>query len=990
MKIRDIWKATAIKIWLVVSVLILTIIITASIIGTQTPFLKGTIDSVMGGPKRVLVSGNPEDYMRFEADYANKAETLRAANLLNERILEEGIILLKNDDDILPLKGIEKITVLGKNSTNLVLGGSGSSAGSGSTTSIDLYQSLTNAGFEFNPVAKDFFSSSASGSGRPAVPGMGTILTGYPIGETPKSMYQNNTALKNSYVDYNDLAIVVITRMGGEGYDLPRTMFWNGSNYSNWDGTELIPGARNKSDHYLQIDQNETDLLKEANDHFANVIVLINSASPIEMGFLEDATHYAYQPNVKAALWIGSPGATGTNAVGRILKGEVNPSGRTTNTYAADFKKDPSWNNFGNNLEKDGNRYTVDDKARNAYYVEYEEGIYVGYRYYETRGFTDGEAWYNNNVIYPFGYGLSYTTFTQEIVNTSFTDNEVVLADDEISIDVKVTNTGSHAGKEVVQVYHTAPYYDGGIEKAHVVLTGFGKTGNLQPGQSETITITFNVRDMASYDYNDANQNDFKGFEVEAGEYKIKLMHNSNEVIEEKVIQVPTGGYRYDKDETTGAEITNLFDDVSHHIDTYLSRRNWEGTWPTIPTALDRAVAADFISLLNYKVNDKPSDPWYEAEMPNQSSVVTSFNNTPVKLYHLVEKSYDDPMWDTLLDQLTISQMAILVSRGNFKTINIDNIGKPLTTDPDGPSGFANFMGDPSVYDTAYYASGVVMGSTWSEDLAYQLGRMVGNEGLIGNERGDGMPYSGWYAPASNIHRSQFGGRNFEYYSEDGFHSGKIAAKIIKGAKEKGVYTYLKHFALNDQETNRDNTGLITWANEQAMREIYFVPFELAVKEGGTNAMMSAFNRVGTTWAGGSYPLLTSLLRQEWGFQGMVITDFNLKTYMDTDQMIRAGGDISLSPSKNFSDTTSATGVSALRKASKNILYTVANSNAMNGYGEGLVYRYTTPTWIILVIVINIAVAITCGIWGFFVIRKQYKKVRRQEMNPSRTGNRGL
>ncbi len=985
MKIRDIWKGTAVKVWLIVSVLILTIVITASIIGTQTPFLKGTVDSVMGGPKRVLVSGNPEDYIRYEADYTSKADTLRAANLLNEQILEEGIILLKNEDNLLPLNGVEKITVFGKNSTNLVLGGSGSSAGTGSTTSIDLYKSLSNAGFEYNPVAKDFFSSSKSGSGRPAVPGMGTILTGYPIGETPKTLYQNNTALKNSYKDFNDLAIVVITRMGGEGYDLPRTMFWDGSKYSNWSGTELIPGARSKEDHYLQIDQNETDLLKEANDNFQNVVVLINSPSTIETGFLVDPTHYAYQPNVKGALWIGTPGATGANAIGKILKGEINPSGRTSDTYAADFKKDPSWNNFGNNLENDGNRYSVDGKERNAYYVEYEEGIYVGYRYYETRGFTDGQAWYDENVIYPLGYGLSYTTFTQEIGNTSFIEDGTILADDEINIDVKVTNTGNIAGKEVVQVYYTAPYYDGGIEKAHVVLVGFGKTGTLQPGQSETLSIKFTVRDMASYDYNDANNNDFKGYEVEEGKYIIKLMNNSNTVIEEKVVDVPLGGYQYEKDEVTGTEIVNLFDDVSNHVDTYMSRRNWEGTWPTRPTVEDRAVDSDFIGLLNYQLNDSPTDPWYQSQMPTQSDVVNSFNDTTIKLYDLVDKSYDDSMWDDLLDQLTITQMVTLVSRGNFKTMNIDNIGKPLTTDPDGPSGFANFMGDPSVYDTAYYASGVVLGATWSEELAYKFGKMIGNEGLIGNERGDGMPYSGWYAPAANIHRSQFGGRNFEYYSEDGLLSGKLAANIIKGAKEKGVYTYIKHFALNDQETNRDNTGLITWANEQAMRELYFRPFELSVKEGKTNAMMSAFNRIGTTWAGGSYPLLTALLRDEWGFRGMVITDFNLKTYMNTDQMVRAGGDISLSPSKNFSDTTSPTSVSALRQATKNILYTVANSNAMNGYGEGLVYKYTMPTWIILVIVINVGLVVIFAIWGVYVIRKQYKKIQKELIKPMRS-----
>lgn len=972
---KSILKQTLVKVWLIVTIVVLILMISVTIVTTQIPFIYGTINSVLGGHRRVLQSGNPEDYIIYQADYASKNETLAAANALNEHIVEEGIILLKNENNVLPLKSTSKLTVFGKNSTKLVLGGSGSSAGTGASSNfVDLYGSLSKVGFTYNPIAKSFFESSASGNGRPSTPGMGTILTGYPISETPKTAYENNSSLKNSYQDYNDAAIVVITRIGGEGYDLPRTMFWDNSSYTNWNGTDLIPGARSKEDHYLQLDQNETDLLKEAAANFENVIVLINSSTPLELGFLDDPSHYAYQENIKAALWIGNPGESGVSAVGKVLNGSINPSGKTVDTYSRNFKNDPSWQNFGNNMVLNGNRYTTNGTNRNAYYVEYEEGIYVGYRYYETRGFIEGEGWYENQVVYPFGYGLSYTTFTQEIVETNIAENLELTCLDNLIVKVKVTNTGTISGKDVVQLYYSAPYIDGEIEKAHVVLGDFGKTKLLEPNESQTLTLTIPVRRMASYDYNDANNNGFKGFELDGGNYSILLMKNAHELIDEIKYSIAPEGIKYTNDAVTNTEISNLFDDVSNHITTYLSRNDFEGTWPTMPTEFDRSVEETFISLLNYSLNDQPTDPWYSSVAPNQSTVELSSKETTIKLYDLVGKSYEDPLWDDLLDQLTINQMKNLISKGNFKTINLDNISKPMTIDADGPMGFAIFMGDPSVYGTAYYASETVLGATWNSELAFELGKMVGNEGLIGNERGDGRPYSGWYAPAMNIHRSQFGGRNFEYYSEDGYLSGILAQAVVSGAKTKGVYTYVKHFALNDQETNRDTTGLITWANEQAMRELYFVPFEIVVKQGETTAFMSAFNRMGTTWAGGSYALLTELLREEWGFRGMVITDFNLTHYMNVDQMIRAGGDLNLSPSKNLSADNSPTSQSAIRQATKNILYTTANSNIMNGIGEGVSYRYALPKWQIWLNITNVAVVTALGTWGFFTIKAAINK----------------
>ena len=942
-------------------------LIIATIVVTQNNFLYFTICSVIGGSERYLVSGHPEDYQYYESEYGSKEEVLAAAQKLNEEICEEGFVLLKNEGEALPLGSNAKVTVFGKNSVDMVLGGSGSNAGSsaGATT---LYESLTAANISYNPTVKSYYESSESGAGRPDPLPMGKIPTGWPIAEATLPYPQS---IQDSYDEYSDAAIVVISRVGGEGFDLPRTMFWNSNGFSNTDkyadwknGSELIPGARNKDDHYLQLDQNETDMIAEACENFDKVIIVINSSSTIELGFLDDPTHYAYHENIVGALWIGAPGYSGLAALGKILNGDITPSGSTVDTYARNFKNDPTWYNFGNNMENNGNAYILQETGKKfaGYYVEYLEGIYSGYRYYETRGYESNDEWYNQNVVYPFGYGLSYTEFNYTV---SHTNSAVLEEDGKLVFTVDVENIGTeYDGKETVQLYYSAPYTAGGIEKSHVNLGAFAKTQTLtKNGGKDTVTLELNVRDMASYDYNDANGNGFKGYELEAGTYTIYITTNefgahcwADPNVYEFTFTVPEGGFRYTNDEATDVEITNLFDDVSHHIDEYLSRKNNFENFDVLKEGFTshRYVSQAFRDAFDASckagaVNDKESDPWYSSVMPEQSNKVLNSKETKVKLYNLIGKDYDDKMWDDLLDQLTVGQMIEIISTGNFQTRPLESIDKPLTTDADGPMGFTIFMSNnptPIVYDTCYYASEVVLASTFNSDLAYRMGKMVGNEGVIGNERGDGAPYSGWYAPAMNIHRSQFGGRNFEYYSEDGYISGIMAANVVKGANEMGVYTYAKHFALNDQETNRDDTGLITWTNEQAMREIYFTPFEMCVKDGGTTAMMSSFNRIGTTWAGGNYNLLTRLLRDEWGFEGMVITDYNLKDYMNTDQMIRAGGDINLSGGKEPASSTTATDVTAIRRAAKNILYTVANSCAMNGYGDGVVWGYTTPWWV--------------------------------------------
>ncbi len=975
--LREIGKAAAFKVWLVVTVAFFAILIVANLVVTQNLFLYNTVNSVFGGERTVLVKGDPAKYQYYEADYKDKAETLKAANALNERIAEEGIVMLKNEGS-LPLKNGAAVSVFGKNSVSLVYGGTGS-GGSSSSGAATIYDSLAAAHFTVNPALKSFYENNgASGRGRGTSPSMGAKVAGFAIGETPQSMYTQS--VKDSYGQYGDAALIVISRIGGEGFDLPRTM------KASFDAAAAkVDGARNADDHYLQLDQNETDLIKAVGQSFDNVIIIINCSTPMELGFLNDPGHYAYSGSIKGALWIGNPGKTGINALGRILSGEVTPSGRTVDTYARDFRNDPSWQNFSNNNITNGNRYTVNGTNKAYYFVDYEEGIYVGYRYWETRGADEAAAgnadWYGENVVFPLGYGLSYTDFEWETVNEGTTaGGQDLQKDGVITVKIRVTNTGSYAGKDVVQLYSSAPYYgtkeNPGIEKSSVVMQDFVKTKLLSPGESDTVTLELKVSDLASYDYSDANSNGFKGYEAEAGAYVLHVSRNAHEHVIDLNYSIAQG-FKYAEDTSGGKAAVNRFDDVSGKITQYLSRADWEGTMPVAPSASDREVSDAFISSLTYKTDDA-GKKWESETAPVQSGKALSFGAAQVKLYELREKPYNDPLWEKLLDQLTVSQMSQLIGTGNYNTMALHSIGKPKTIDPDGPVGFTAYLGDPSVYDTCFYASGCVVAATYNAGLAYEMGKMVGNEGIIGNEKGDGKPYSGWYAPAVNIHRSPFGGRNWEYYSEDGILSGKIAGGIIQGAKAKGVYTYIKHFALNEQETNRTDGGLLTWANEQSMRELYFKPFETAVRAGETTAIMSSFNRIGTVWAGGSYELLTEVLRNEWGFKGMVVTDYNLYAHMPADQMIRAGGDLNLCQDKQPSKDMSATQLTAMRNATHNILYTVVKSNAMNGYGAGVEYRDAMPDWVLWMIVADLALAAGFGVWGFFAVRRSRKKQKEQ------------
>lgn len=939
------------RIWFIVTAVLLVLVLTVNLVATQNGFIYNTLKIVLGQERAVTAEGEGDNL--FLADYETKAEVLAAANDFNVTVEEEGIILLKNDaygdGTALPLAKDTTLSVFGKNSVNLVYGGSGSS-GSRGGDSIDLYQSLTDAGLRYNDTLKSFYeNNSQSGTGRPGNPAIGTLIAGFATGETPVSSYTDTV---RSSFSGSDAALVVLSRIGGEGFDLPTTMA------TDFTFLQKVTGAKSIDSHYLELDENEEAMIALACENFDNVIVILNTGSPMELGFLEQ------YPQINACLWMGYPGNTGAEAVGRVLVGDVNPSGHTTDTWAADFTADPSWQNFSYNRTDRGNSYTLNNSNAGYYFVDYEEGIYVGYRYYETRGAGD-EAWYAQNVIYPMGYGLSYTSFEWEIVDKP-AGTLPITADGIVEVEVAVTNTGSRDGADVVQLYYTAPYTAGGIEKAHVVLGAFEKVF-VEAGQTETVTLSMPVSEMKSYDYDDANDNSFTGYELDAGEYVISIRTNAHEAVDSFVCNLAEG-VTFPNDESTDALVTNRFDDVSAHIDTYMSRNGWTG-FPTTPTKEDRAVDQAFVSSLQYVRNDEGKF-WYTDEWAEQGAA------NELVLRDLIGEPYSDPngLWEQLLDKLTAAQMAELIGTGAYKTIEmLDAIGKPPVTDADGPSGFVNFMAmaDATVYDTCTYAAESVLGATWNVDLAYQMGLMVGNEGLIGNERGDGLPYTGWYAPAVNIHRSPFGGRNWEYYSEDGFLSGKMAASVIRGCAEKGVYCTVKHFAVNDQETNRDSNGILVWLNEQAMREIYLKPFEIAVKEGKTTAIMSSFNRLGTTWAGGSYALLTEVLRGEWGFEGMVITDYALLSYMNADQMIRAGGDLMLTNDRTGElMNVDATQLSLLRRATKNILYTVVNSNAMAAEVIGM----RLPLWVEIMFIVDGVIAAGLIAWGAVVIVQALKK----------------
>lgn len=831
-------------------------------------------------------------------------------------------------------------------------GGSGS-GGFDTSNNKNLYESLNDAGFVTNPTLKSFYESSQSGPVRTA--NSSDLDNGdnqkIATAETPQNKYTD--AVRNSYADYSDAALVVITRIGGEGFDLPR-----------YQGDS--EGAASPDSHYLELDQNEIDLLTAATDGtFKRVVVVFNTPSSFEATFLKDSAYAAFADKIDAAVWIGFTGSNGITALGEILNGDVNPSGRLVDTWAADFTKNPSFVNFGTGCLPD----TTDKYDGGMYYsVDYEEGIYVGYRYYETRGETDGEDWYNANVVYPFGYGLSYTTFDWTVGDASASEIELGTT---ITVPVTVKNTGSVAGKEVVQLYASAPYTLGGIEKAHKVLVGFAKTKLLQPGESETVTVSFDPYSAASYDYRDANSNGFSGYELGAGEYTLYVSRNAHE--SEKAIALNLAAdVQIGTDPTTDSEVVNRYTDSEDFLDSdwqldaMLSRADWEGTWPTPQTAQQHAGTDRLYEEIRSEEHNNPTDfdseeyPWF-GEEPTLT-LRDLLPSAEAEGYEPVV-SYDDERWEELMMGCDEEEMIALINNGAYHTLAMESVGLPATIHGDGPSGFTCFMSKEQVNGTCQYVSEPVMASTWNINLMTELGEAIGEEGTIG-DKATGQPYSSIYAPGVNIHRSSFGGRCSEYFSEDPFISGMMGAAEVQGIQSRGVLPTVKHFVANEQETHRSIGGDLSWLSEQALREIYLKPFEYTVKLGETRGIMTSFNRIGTRWTGGDYRLLTEILRNEWGFNGLVICDFNtIPQYMIPRMMFYAGGSLDLATQQSAMwtdcDTSDAGDAIVLMRAVKDVMYALVNSNAMNAEVIG----YNPPIWQEYLQWINIGAFTLVGVW---------------------------
>ena len=847
-------------------------------------------------------------------------------------------------------------------------GGSGS-GGFDTSNNKNLYESLNDAGFVTNPTLKRFYESSQSGPVRTANSSDLDNSDNQKIAtaETPQSKYTD--AVKNSYADYSDAALVVITRIGGEGFDLPR-----------YQGDS--EGAVSPDSHYLELDQNEIDLLTAVTDGtFKRVVVVFNTPSSFEATFLKDSAYAAFADKIDAAVWIGFTGSNGITALGEILNGDVNPSGRLVDTWAADFTKNPSFGNFGTGCLPD----TTDKYDGGMYYsVDYEEGIYVGYRYYETRGETDGEDWYNANVVYPFGYGLSYTTFDWTVGDASASEIELGTT---ITVPVTVKNTGSVAGKDVVQLYASAPYTLGGIEKAHKVLVGFAKTKLLQPGESETVTVSFDPYSAASYDYRDANSNGFSGYELEAGEYTLYVSRNAHE--SEKAIALNLAAdVQIGTDPTTDSEVVNRYTDSENfldsdwQLDTMLSRADWEGTWPTPQTAQQHAGTDRLSEEIRSEEHNNPTDfdseeyPWF-GEEPTLT-LRDLLPSAEAEGYEPVV-SYDDERWEELMMGCDEEEMIALINNGAYHTLAMESVGLPATIHGDGPSGFTCFMSKEQVNGTCQYVSEPVMASTWNINLMNELGEAIGEEGTIG-DKATGQPYSSIYAPGVNIHRSPFGGRCSEYFSEDPFISGMMGAAEVQGIQSRGVLPTVKHFVANEQETHRSIGGDLSWLSEQALREIYLKPFEYTVKLGETRGIMTSFNRIGTRWTGGDYRLLTEILRNEWGFNGLVICDFNtIPQYMIPCMMFYAGGSLDLATQQSAMwtdcDTSDAGDAIVLMRAVKDVMYALVNSNAMNAEVIG----YNLPIWQEYLHWINNGAFTLVGVWLVLAIVRTVRCNKRQK-----------
>ncbi|WP_241738818.1 glycoside hydrolase family 3 protein [Bifidobacterium dentium] len=875
-------------------------------------------------PTSKVVSASNETTEHFTSDYASDDEREQALADMGTTILREGVTLLKNENGTLPLEATSKISVFGQDSVDSVYGGGG--AGSIDTSKAQsLMDAFEQAGFDVNPTLTEFYTTGAGKDYRKTSTdayGKGTFA----VNEVPASAYTDD--VEKSFASYNDAAIVVIGRSGSESQDLPTDKLASGYTY-------------------LQLDDDERAMLKMASDNFDKVVVLLNTQNPMELADLED-------DSIDAVMWIGSLGQTGAGGVAEALNGTVNPSGHLPDTYAYDLKSAPSSANFGSYAIVNGtDRFT-------SSYMAYAEGIYVGYRYYETR-YEDvvlgNEARsnydYTKQVAYPFGYGLSYTDFT-------WADYSMKKADGGFDISVKVTNTGKTAGKDVVQLYMQSPYTDydkaNGIEKASVELVGYAKTDTLKAGASETVTVHVDQESMKTYD--SAGEGTYI---MDAGDYYLAagtdahnalnnilaakgkttadgMTENGNAALAAKHTVHSQDNTTYAKSAATDEKISNQFDDVDlttyDNSFTYLSRSDWTGSWPATYADGKWTASQKFLDALT--IDTAQSEP---EQKPTTDTDNPSYGKLNASM--LMDTDYADESWSALIGQMSVKELDQLVRIGGYATKSVSSTQLPATTDKDGPAGISStLVGGESGMG---YPSEIVIAATWNSDLAESFGKAIGEDSLA-------LKVAVWYGPACNIHRNPYGGRAFEYFSEDSYLSGAMCAKVVAGAGSKGVVSTVKHFALNDQETNR--MGGAIFANEQTIRQLYLRPFEMSVRDGGATAMMASMNRIGSRWTGGHKGLMTNTLRGEWGFNGFVVTDqasYSVFAYEDLREGLEAGTDLWLNTDAGLwklPDDDMTDGVIAnMQRAAHNISYAISRSNAMNGLSANSKIVKVTPLW---------------------------------------------
>ena len=866
-------------------------------------------------------------------------ETNEEAAEVAEEIMEDGIVLLKNES-LLPLNETKKLNIFGWESINPAYGGAGSGGINDLYDIVSLNQGLENAGFSINQELVDFYNNYGADN-----PEMSIQKQSWTLPEPPVDTYSDE--LIKSAKEYSDVAVVVLSRKAGEGHnDIPMDVK-KAAYDNNSDEYDDFP----EGEHYLQLSQTERDMVDMVCSNFDNVIVIYNGANQFELGFADE------YPQIKSVVWCPGTGNVGFNALGKVFSGEVNPSGKTPDTFIYDMTTAPWWNN-AEKIEYT-NLADMAVEGMNAgtaqvyapAFTNYVEGIYVGYKYYETAA-QEGAIDYDKTVQYPFGYGLSYTEFEQKM-------GELEEKDGQISVDVEVTNTGDVAGKDVVEVYYKPPYTNGGIEKSSANLIEFAKTDLLQPGESQTVTVTFSIEDMASYDENHA-----KAYVLEKGDYAISINSDSHTVLDQKTYTadkdvVYKGENKRASDDTAA---TNVFEDAKGDV-TYLSRADHFANYEEATVAPASAELGEpYVS--EYHLNSNFDKTTY---LNDEDVMPTTGADNGLTLADMRDADYDDPRWEKLLDQLTVDEMANMIAMAGYQTAAMDSVGKVATLDFDGPAAINNnFTGVGSIG----FPIEVVVASTWNKELAQAWGECMG-------KMSQEMGAEGWYAPGMNTHRTAFGARNYEYFSEDGVLAGNMGAKAVEGARKYGVYSYIKHFALYE-----GNAKMVSvWSNEQAIREIYLKPFEISVKQGGANAVMVSWSFLGDKWTGESSNLMNTVLRDEWGFRGMALTDFfrnNGHGFMNADAALANGVDAMLSTfngeENNVANPEHPTAVLQMRNACKNVMYTVVSSWAYDGEHE----ETGMENWKKAGIGIDIVIALFMAGMEVLVIRG-YKKRKNAE-----------